>query len=112
MTVQLMITIVGAVISALIVFLIFYVREIKTGFSDSQKSQDRRIEKIEDKLEKTLDELPERYVYRDDFIRWTIGVDKKIDDLNKMLVDKIRDLKAYFKELINKRECENDITGE
>ena len=71
--------VVGCAMSALLTFAVFYMREIKATYQRVQDDQARKIEKIEGRL----DEMPEKYVYRDDFIRWTIGVDKKIDDLAK-----------------------------
>ncbi|MBW1666728.1 MAG: hypothetical protein JRJ66_01515 [Deltaproteobacteria bacterium] len=63
---------VSCLFSALVGFAIFYLREIRSSFR-------ARLEKLEDRFEG----LPEKYVFRDDFIRWTIAIDKKIDDVAK-----------------------------
>lgn len=86
MTAQIALIIIGCVFSGLLTFAAFYMREIKTAFKDSQIRQDERILKIEEKI----NEMPEKYVFRDDFIRWTITIDKKIDDVAK-------DVKALIK---------------
>lgn len=90
--------IVACVFSALLTFAIFYMRELKSSFDRSQSGQDEKIEKLEEKQDKKiekidekLEKLPEKYVFRDDFIRWTIGVDKRIDDVAK-------DVKALLKQ--------------
>lgn len=79
MSPELALIIVGSVFSSLLTFAIFYLREIKASFTGSQERQDKAIEKLKQKFE----DLPEKYVFRDDFIRWTIGIDKKIDNLAK-----------------------------
>jgi len=76
-TTQIALIIVGCVFSALLTTFVFQLRGIRSGFDAGQGAQDRRIDKIEEKL----DEMPEKYVFREDFIRWTISIDKKIDDL-------------------------------
>jgi len=86
MTIQIALVIVGCVVSALLTFAVLYLREIKKSFQDRQQRQDDRISKTEEKL----DETPEKYVFRDDFIRWTITIDRKIDDVAK-------DVKALIK---------------
>jgi hypothetical protein len=86
-TAQIALIIVGCVCSALLTFAVVYMREIKATFKDGQQRQDGRIAQIEDKL----NDMPEKYVFREDFIRWTIGIDKKIDDVAK-------DVKALIKQ--------------
>lgn len=81
MTAQLTLVIVGCVFSALLTFAVFYLREIKTGFEKGQTRQDEAIQKLQGQI----NELPEKYVFRDDFVRWSISIDKKIDEVAKDL---------------------------
>ena len=81
MTAQLALVIVGCIFSALLTFAVFYLREIKSGFEKGQARQDEAIHKLQERL----NELPEKYVFRDDFVRWSISIDKKIDDVAKDL---------------------------
>jgi len=67
----------GCVVSALLTLGVLYLRDLRAQFRDSQAAQDAAIEKLEDRM----NELPEKYLFREDFIRWSISVDKKIDDL-------------------------------
>ena len=83
MTTQIALIIVGCVFSALLTFAVFYLRDIKGSFADKMSRQDIKIAKIQEKIE----EMPEKYVFRDDFIRWTIAIDKKIDDVAKDIKD-------------------------
>jgi len=81
MTTQLALVIVGCIFSALLTFAVFYLREIKDGFEKGQARQDEAIQKLQGQL----NELPEKYVFRDDFVRWSISIDKKIDEVAKDL---------------------------
>jgi len=92
-------TIALCVFSALLTFATFYLREIKKSFDKGQDDQNKRLDKIEgrvdadinrvethlggriDKVEERFEKLPETYVFRDDFVRWSISIDKKIDDI-------------------------------
>jgi hypothetical protein len=86
MPTQIALILIGCIFSALMTFAIVYLREIKKTFEQSTKRQDERIVKIEDRISA----MPEKYVMRDDFVRWSIGIDKKIDDV-------ARDVKALIK---------------
>ncbi|HUU39868.1 MAG TPA: hypothetical protein VMW42_02895 [Desulfatiglandales bacterium] len=77
--IEIIAAVVGCVLTALLTLIIVYLREAKAAFTRDQKRQDERISKVECKL----DDLPEKYVLRDDFIRWSISLDKKIDDLKE-----------------------------
>jgi len=89
---QVALIVVGCAFSALLTFIIFYLRDLKVSFQHMQESQDKKIRGVEGRL----NEMPEKYVFRDDFVRWTIGIDKKIDDL-------ARDIKSLMKE--EERTC-------
>ncbi|MBU1067677.1 hypothetical protein KKE60_07800 [Patescibacteria group bacterium] len=86
MSAQIALIIVGCIVSALLTFTIFYFREIKESFEKSQTRQDEII----DKIRVRLDEMPEKYVLRDDFVRWSICIDKKIDELRQDMKRLIR----------------------
>ena len=101
MTAQIAVSVALAMFSALLSFFIWYLRGTKSGlekalddarkgFSDGLSGvkaslekdlarQDREIQRIN----KTLNEMPQVYVFRDDFVRWSISIDHKIDDLAK-----------------------------
>jgi len=76
---QVLVSVFAIVTTALLTFTIFYLREIRQSFRIDQKKQDCAIEK----LEMRMNDLPEKYLFREDFIRWSISVDKKMDDLGK-----------------------------
>lgn len=50
----------------------------------------RRQEKQEDNLSTLQQNLPIEYVRREDFVRWSVKIDKKLDDVFKLLRDRVR----------------------
>lgn len=81
-------TIIGLMISGLVFF-------IKKQFSDLEKANEQihadsvqareklnaRIEKLEMKLQTTIEEMPYKYTLREDFIRAVSGLERKIDKI-------------------------------
>lgn len=68
------------------------IRQFNTGLKDSLKTLTERIDKVEtknDSLEKQfltfLAQLPEKYVQREDWIRFSVSIDKKLDDLREVV---------------------------
>ena len=84
--------IIGALFTALLSFAVAYLREIRNTFRSELAEQDRKIEN----LERRVDDMPQTYVFRDDYIRWTIGIDKKIEALSKKVGEEIGALTACF----------------
>lgn len=81
-------TIIGLMISGLVFFL-------KKQFADLEKGNEKnrqesmqarkeindRIDKLEIKLQSTIEEMPYRYTLREDFIRAVTGLDAKLDKI-------------------------------
>lgn len=81
-------TVIGLMISGLMFF-------IKKQFTDLEKANERthaesvkarealnsRIEKLEVKLQTTIEEMPYKYTLREDFIRAVSGLERKIDKI-------------------------------
>jgi len=63
-------------------------QDMRADFQGAMASQDKRIEKLEARLQDTLDAMPYKYTLRDDFIRAMGAVENK---LNKIL-DKLSGL--------------------
>lgn len=81
-------TVVGLMISGLIFFLKKQLSDIEKSIEksrqDSLKARESlgdRIEKLEGKLQSTIEEMPYKYTLRDDFIRAVTGLDAKLDKI-------------------------------
>jgi hypothetical protein len=57
-------------------------QDMRADFQSSREIQDKRIEKLENRLQDALDGMPYKYTLRDDFIRAMSAVEVK---LNKIL---------------------------
>lgn len=64
------------------------------------KSLYRRMEKQEDAHNRLERNLPVEYVRREDFVHWTIKVDKKLNDFDKKLDDKTDDLSKLIQKCL------------
>lgn len=74
--------VVSALISALLTMILMHLKGTRQKIDEQQAA-------LSD-LEKTL---PLDYVLRDDFIRWTIRLDKKFDDLSQRIEENSHDRK-------------------
>lgn len=73
----------GAVLST--AFVTCLISTLFTAIGFWLKSLCRRMEKQEDSFHQLEKILPVDYVRRDDFVRWSVKIDKKIDDLFKLI---------------------------
>lgn len=69
------VALISGLLSALLTMIFMYLRGTRAKLEEQCAA-------LSD-LEKTL---PLDYVRREDFVRWTIKVDKKLDDLNKTIL--------------------------
>lgn len=81
-------TIIGLMISGFTFFLKKQINDIESGIEKTRQDSIRarndlndRIEKVEKKLQSTIEEMPYKYTLREDFIRAVTGLDAKLDKI-------------------------------
>lgn len=65
---------------------IFFLKRELNKLDSRQKEQDNRINDVEDKLNKTISELPFLYTLREDHIRSMASHDRKLDQIISLLM--------------------------
>jgi uncharacterized membrane-anchored protein YhcB (DUF1043 family) len=61
--------------------LCFFLKRTLTQFEQTAKEQKERIDKLDDKMNTFINNMPFQYTLRDDFIRTVAGFDAKLDKI-------------------------------
>ena len=57
---------------------------------DRHCKTEQRVERVEERLNKTLQDLPKEYTMREDWLRFSTNIDRKLDAIQGMLIQFFR----------------------
>ncbi len=61
----------------------YFLKEMRNDIKEKNQTQDQKIEAIKQDVSALKEDLPLKYVLRDDFIRAIAGLDRKMDLMGK-----------------------------
>lgn len=65
-------------------------RNFRTENEKRHCKNEEHIKKVEDKLNDTLENLPKVYTLREDWMRFSSSIDRKLDGINDLLIQILR----------------------
>lgn len=62
------------------------IERMRADMDERQRKAESRIERVEERLNKTLQEMPTVYTLREDWLRTSSSIDRKLDKIMDMLI--------------------------